>query len=121
MTHNRFTGCLQLAGPPPLRWSCSFVHSLQSQTRHLCVAWFSRRQVQHHLQVSKTVMKQDCPLGKDCKKQIACRELVQLAVSVKRYISSLENGLEMLMIGLVTWILTQDTEENVSVASNDEI
>ena len=37
-----------------------------------------------------------------------------MAVSVKRYISSLENGLEMLMIGLVTWILTQDTEENVS-------
>ena len=50
-----------------------------------------------------------------------CRELVQLAVSVKRYISSLENGLEMLMIGLVTWILTQDTEENVGLAINDEI
>ena len=52
---------------------------------------------------------------------VFCRELVQLAVSVKRYISSLENGLEMLMIGLVTWILTQDTEENVGVAPNDEI
>ena len=42
------------------------------------------------------------------------RELIQLAVSVKRYISSPENGLEMVMISLVLWILTQNTEENVS-------
>ena len=46
------------------------------------------------------------------------RELIQLAVSVKRYISSPENGLEMLMIGLVLWILTQNTEENVSLRRN---
>ena len=42
------------------------------------------------------------------------RELIQLAVSVKRYISSPENALEMIMIGLVLWIITQNTEENVS-------
>ena len=42
------------------------------------------------------------------------RELIQLAVSVKRYISSPENGLEMVMIALVLWILTQNTDENVS-------
>ena len=48
----------------------------------------------------------------DCK--TLRRELIQLAVSVKRYISSPENGLEMVMIGLVLWILTQNTEENVS-------
>ena len=46
------------------------------------------------------------------------RELIQLAVSVKRYISSPENGLEMLMISLVLWILTQNTEENVSLHRN---
>ena len=46
------------------------------------------------------------------------RELIQLAVSVKRYISSPENGVEMLMISLVLWILTQNTEENVSLYRN---
>ena len=33
---------------------------------------------------------------------------------MKRYISSPENALEMIMIGLVLWIITQNTEENVS-------
>ena len=40
-----------------------------------------------------------------------------MAVSVKRYISSPENALEMIMIGLVLWIITQNTEENVSFVS----
>merc|ERR1719510_1137517 len=44
---------------------------------------------------------------------LVAREVIQLAVSVKRYISSPENALEMIMIGLVLWIITQNTEENV--------
>ena len=49
------------------------------------------------------------------------RELIQLAVSVKRYISSPENALEMIMIGLVLWIITQNTEENVSFLSQSYV
>ena len=42
---------------------------------------------------------------------LVIRELVQLAVSVKRYVTSLENWMEMVMIGLVITILVNDAED----------
>ena len=44
---------------------------------------------------------------------LVLRELLQLAVSVKRYLSSIENWLEMAMIGLVIAILINTEEDQV--------
>ena len=46
---------------------------------------------------------------------LVVREAVQMAVSVKRYFSSLENWIEMAMISLVITILFYNTEENVGL------